>query len=146
MKLSGISIFLLILIVLLILQSIGGILQIQDYRKAVHRVHQLGNVGLGQMRGKFLNGHVAIIACDNEGIITGAEVMDGIGAWSRFHKVDTVFKFIDMTKDFDKKQFRRWQGYIRAFEALEVRLTDRELTREQEKYMAKKAAKQKRIK
>ena len=156
MKLSGISIFLLILIVLLILQSIGGILQIQDYRKAVHRVHQLGNVGLGQMRGKFLNGHVAIIACDNEGIITGAEVMDGIGAWSRFHKVDTflgeplvgnsVFMFIDMTKDFDKKQFRRWQGYIRAFEALEVRLTDRELTREQEKYMAKKAAKQKRIK
>ena len=74
--------------------------------------------------------------------------MDGIGAWSRFHKVDTflgeplvgnsVFKFIDMTKDFDKKQFRRWQGYIRAFDALEVRLTDRELTREQEKYMAER--------
>ena len=151
MKLSGISIFLLILIVLLILQSIGGILQIQDYRKAVHRVHQLGNVGLGQMRGKFLNGHVAIIACDNEGIITGAEVMDGIGAWSRFHKVDTflgeplvgnsIYTFLDMTKDFDKKRFRRWQGYIRAFEALEVRLTDRDLTREQEKFMAKKEAK-----
>ena len=106
MKLSGISIFLLILIVLLILQSIGGILQIQDYRKAVHRVHQLGNVGLGQMRGKFLNGHVAIIACDNEGIITGAEVMDGIGVWARFHPVDTfldkklvgssVFDFLDI--------------------------------------------------
>lgn len=148
MKLSGLSIALIILFSLLILQSAGGYLQIQNYRKAVRRMHKLGNVGLGQRRGRFLNGHVAIIACDNEGIITGAEVMDGIGVWARFHPVDTflgkklagssIYDFLNITESFDKKTFKKHQGYIRALEALEVRLTDRELTREQEKYMAER--------
>jgi DNA-binding transcriptional regulator of glucitol operon len=148
MKISGLSIALIILFALLILQSIGGYLQIQDYRKAVRRMHKLGNVGLGQRRGRFLNGHVAIIACNNEGIITGAEVMDGIGVWARFHPVDTfldkklvgssIFDFLAMAEDFDKKTFKKYQGYLRALEALEVRLTDKELTREQEKYMAQR--------
>ncbi len=148
MKLSGLSIALIILLVLLVLQSIGGYIQIQDYRKAVRRMHKLGNVGLGQKRGRFLNGHVAIIACDNEGIITGAEVMDGIGVWARFHPVDTfldkklvgssIFEFLDITEEFDKKKFKKYRGYVRALEALEARLLDKDLTREQEKYMAER--------
>ena len=89
MKLSGISVLILIIFGLLVLQSIGGVLQIQNYRKAVRRVHQLGNVGMGQRRGKFFDGHVAIIACDSDGIITGAEVLDGSGVWSRFHPVSS---------------------------------------------------------
>ena len=129
MKLSGLSTALIILLVLLVLQSIGGYMQIQDYRKAVRRMHKLGNVGIGQKRGRFLNGHVAIIACDSEGIINGAEVMDGIGVWARFHPVDTFL---------DKKQFRKYRGYVRALEALEARLLDKDLTREQEKYMAER--------
>ncbi len=153
MHLSGISIALLILFGLLVLQSVGGVLQIQNYKKAVRRMHKLGNVGLGQKRGRFLDGHVAIIACDSEGIITGAEVMDGIGVWARFHPVDTfmdkklvgtsIYDFLDITETFDKKTFRRNQGYVRALEALEVRLTDRELTREQEKYMEERNGKKK---
>ena len=148
MKITGLSIVLIILFSLLILQSVGGYLQIQDYRKAVRRMHKLGNVGIGQKRGRFLNGHVAVIACDSEGIITGAEVMDGIGVWARFHPVDSflgkkltgssIFDFLAMTQDFDKKTFKKHQGYLRALEALEVRLTDKELTREQEKYMAER--------
>ena len=148
MKLSGLSIALIILLALLVLQSIGGYIQIQDYRKAVRRMHKLGNVGLGQKRGRFLNGHVAIIACDNEGIITGAEVMDGIGVWARFHPVDTfldkkligssIFDFLDLTEEFDKKKFKKYRGYVRALEALEARLLDKDLTREQEKYMAER--------
>ena len=152
MKLPGVSILLLVLLVLLILQSIGGVLQIQDYRKAVRRMHQLGNVGMGQKRGKLLDGHVAIIACDSEGIITGAEVMDGIGVLSRFHKKETlmgeplvgnsIYTFLDMAAGLDKKEWKRLQGYFRAFEALEVRLNDdRELTREQEAYMETKRGK-----
>ena len=151
MKLSGVSILLLIVLVLLILQSLGGVLQIKDYRRAVRRMHQLGNVGLGQKRGRFLDGHVAIIACDDKGIITGAEVMDGIGVLSRFHKKESllgqplvgnsIFTLLEMTEDLDKKEWKRWQGYIRALEALEVRLTDRELTREQEIYMETKRGK-----
>ena len=148
MKISGLSVALIILLALLILQSVGGYLQIQNYRVAVRRMHKLGNVGLGQKRGRFLNGHVAIIACDSEGIITGAEVMDGIGVWARFHPVDTfmdkklvgssIYEFLEITETFDKKMFKRHRGYVRALEALEVRLTDRELTREQEKYMAER--------
>jgi len=151
MKLGGVSVLLLALLVLLILQSIGGVLQIQDYRKAVRRMHQLGNVGMGQKRGKLLDGHVAIIACDSEGIITGAEVMDGIGVLSRFHKKESlmgvprvgsrIYTFLDMSKELDKKEWKRLQGYFRALEALEVRLTDRELTREQEAFMETKRGK-----
>lgn len=151
MKLSGASILLLIILVLLILQSVGGVLQVQNYRKAVRRMHQLGNVGMGQRRGKFFDGHVAIIACDNDGIITGAEVLDGAGVWSRFHAVDSflgeplvgssIFDLLKLTEGLDKKVWKRWQGYIRALEALEVRLTDRELTREQEAFMETKRGK-----
>jgi DNA-binding transcriptional regulator of glucitol operon len=151
MNISGVSVLLLIVLALLVMQSIGGVLQIQDYRKAVRRMHELGNVGVGQRRGKFLNGHVAIIACDNEGIITGAEVIDGIGVISRFHKKESlmghplvgssIFTFLTLAEGLDKRQWKRLQGYFRAFEALEVRLTDRELTREQEAYMETKRGK-----
>ena len=151
MKIGGISVLLLVIFILLILQSFGGFLQIQDYRKAVRRMHQLGNVGMGQKRGRFLDGHVAIIACDNEGIITGAEVMDGIGILSRFHKKESlmgeplvgnsIYTFLDIAAGLDKKEWKKLQGYFRAFEALEVRLSDRELTREQEAYMETKRGK-----
>ena len=152
MKLSGVSIFLLIVLGLIILQSIGGYLQIQDYRKAVRRMRQLGNIGMGQKRGKVLNGHVAIVACDSKGIITGCEVLDGIGVLSRFHKKETfmgqplvgssIYTFLDIAEGLDKKEWKRFQGYFRVFEALEVRLDDsRELTREQEAFMETKRGK-----
>ena len=158
MKLSGISILLLAALVVLVLQSLGGYLQIQDYRRAVRRMHALGNVGLGQKRGSLFNGdpavlssHVAIIACDNDGIITGAEVMDGIGVWSRFHKKETfmghqlvgssIYTFLDLAEGLSKKEWKRFQGYFRAFEALEARLKGNELTREQEAFMETKRGK-----
>ena len=85
------------------------------------------------------------------GIITGAEVMDGIGVLSRFHKKESlmgeplvgnsIYTFLDIAAGLDKKEWKRLQGYFRAFEALEVRLTDRELTREQEAYMETKRGK-----
>ncbi len=150
-KLGGMPMVLLAVFILIALQSIGGYLQIKDYQKAIRRLHKLGNVGVGQRRGRFLNGHVAIIACDQEGVITGAEVMDGIGVWARFHQVDTflgkpliggrVSDFIEMTNGFSKSEFNRYRGYIRALEALEARLEGKELTREQERYMAKKNGK-----
>ena len=151
MKLSGISTLLLIVLILFVIQAIGGYFQIKDYQKAVRRMRQFGNVGLGQKRGRFLNGHVAIIACDSEGIITAAEVMDGIGILSRFHTKETflgeplvgtsIYTFLDMAAQMEKKEWKRWQGYFRALEALEVKLTDRELTREQEAFMETKRGK-----
>lgn len=147
-QLKGISIGLLVVLALLILQSLGGVFQIRNYKEAVKRVHKLGNVGIGQKRGSFLNGHVVIIACDNNGIITGAEALDGISVWSRFHPINTfldkelvgtsIYEFLNITEQFSKKQFKKYKGYVRALEALEARLTGKELTREQEKYMEKK--------
>ena len=53
----------------------------------------------------------------------------------------SVFDLLEKTEGLDKKEWKRWQGYIRALEALEVRLTDRELTREQEAFMETKRGK-----
>ena len=148
MRVNSISYFLLLLMSLLVIQSIGGYFQIRDYRRAVHRSHKLGNIGIGQKRGRFLDGHVVIIACDGAGTITGAEILDGISVWARFHPVDTfldkklvgssIFEFLDLTEEFDKKKFKKYRGYVRALEALEARLLDKDLTREQEKYMAER--------
>ena len=128
-QLKGISIGLLVVLALLILQSLGGVFQIRNYKEAVKRVHKLGNVGIGQKRGSFLNGHVVIIACDNNGINTFLD-KELIGT--------SIYEFLDITEQFSKKQFKKYKGYVRALEALEARLTGKELTREQEKYMEKK--------
>jgi hypothetical protein len=50
----------------------------------------------------------------------------------------SIYTFLDLAEGLDKKQWKRRQGYFRALEALEVRLTDRELTREQEAFMKTK--------
>ena len=120
MQLKGPSILLLIFMILLILQSIGGFLQIQDYRKAVRRVHKLGNVGIGQKRGSLLNVHPI-------STFLGKTLVGS-----------SIYEFLRETENFTKKQFKQHRGYVRALEALEARLTGSELTREQEKYMAKK--------
>ena len=88
------------------------------------------------------------ISFSQAGVITGAEILDGIGGWTRFHKTDsfldqplvgsTVSSFIEKTEDLTKVQFNRWRGYVRALEALDARLSGKELTREQERYMEKK--------
>ena len=45
---NGISMMLLVVFLLFVLQALGGVVQIQNYRKAIRRVHNLGNVGFGQ--------------------------------------------------------------------------------------------------
>ena len=151
MQIRGISVAIIVILILLALHSAFRYIQTQNYRMAVRRMRKLGNVGIGQKGSPFLNGHVAIIACDNDGIITGAEVLDGIGAWSQFHPVDrflgkklvgsSIYDFLAVTERFSGKRLKKWQEYVRALEALEVRISDRELTREQEKYMDRKFGK-----
>lgn len=148
MRINGISYMLLFLMLLLVIQSIGGFFQVRDYRRAIHRNHKLGNIGIGQKRGRFFNGHVVIIACDGTGTITGAEILDGISVLARFHPVtafagkelkgNSIHEFLEMTDRFTKKQLDQYRGYVRALEALEVRLTGRELTREQESFQNKR--------
>ena len=81
---SGISKMLLIVFVLFILQALGGWYQIQNYRKAMRRVHQYGNVGFGQRKGRLTAGYIIMIACDHDGIITRCEIMQGLSFLAKF--------------------------------------------------------------
>ncbi len=139
-QLSGVSTLLLIVFCLFVMQAIGGYFQIKDYRKSVKRVHKLGNVGIGQKRGKLLSGYLILIACNNNGIITGAEIMEGLSFFAKFKPTNTfldkqlvgasIYDFLEITRNFDKKQNKKYRGYINALEALNIRLEE---NKEQEK-------------
>ena len=121
----------LIALALFVMQSIGGLFQIRDYKKAIRRMRGLGTVGVGQTRGRFLNGALVLIACDAEGIITGAEVMDGLTFLSHFEPRDSfgghrltgchIDALGALFQGMDKKQRKRFKGYIQAIEALQLR-------------------------
>ena len=116
-QLSGVSTLLLIVFCLFVMQAIGGYFQIKDYRKSVKRVHKLGNVGIGQKRGKLLSGYLILIACDNNGIITGAEIMEGLSFFAKFKPTNSflnremigtsIYDFLQITRNFDKKQTKK---------------------------------------
>ena len=121
-----------VFLVLFLLQSAGGFFQIKDYEKAVRRVNQNGTVGIGQKRGRLLSGgHIVILACGDDGRITGGEAMDGISFLARFHPVAEVYQVKLLDRDFrevlselrglTKKKQKYYKGYIQALEALEMR-------------------------
>ena len=126
---------------LLVMQSVGTWFQLRDYQKAMRRVRQLGNVGIGQKKGFF--GHLVLIACDKDGYITGAEVMEGMTIAARFrpwtHLESRAFvgshinDFLSDFERFDERQRRFYQGFLQALEALQQRLYP-------EEYEARKAA------
>jgi len=117
---------------LFLMQSVGGYFQIKDYRKAISRVHKKGNVGIGQKKGRFFSGHIAIIACNKDGLITGGEVLDGMTFISKFHPIPSllgeeyigasIYDCLSAYRGLEKKYQKKHQGYIRALEALELRL------------------------
>lgn len=132
MKKEWILLF-LIALSLFTMQAIGGYFQIKDYKKAIRRVHRLGNVGVGQKKGGLLSGYLVLIACDANGVITGAEVMEGLTFLTKFRPCDEVLgyrligthiqEFLAFSWQLDKKKKKRLKGYIQAVEALELRLS-----------------------
>lgn len=120
------------LFLLFVLQIIGCKMQITHYKKAVSKIHKLGNVGIGQKRGGIAFGHLVLVACGNDGIIRRVETMEGMTILARFkHKKEILGRtpegvhIMDMLEDFkslDKKKQKRFKGYIQALEALEMRL------------------------
>lgn len=129
---NGMSLFLLIIFVLFVVQAVGGYFQVKDYRKAIRRVHKLGNVGVGQKKGRLLSGNIVMIACDKEGMITGGEIMEGLSFLTKFKPIETfmdrnlvgtsIYEYLDDVRRFDKKKRKYYKGYIRALEALDMRL------------------------
>lgn len=127
---------------LFVMQGLGGYFQIKRYKTAIRRVHKKGNVGIGQRRGKFFNGHLVLVACDKNGTITGGEVLDGITFFAKFRPLEkildkpvlgeSIYHFLDEFNSFDKKRQKRYQGYIRALDALRIRLINEAAERELE--------------
>lgn len=131
-ELPAISKVLFVVFVAFLLQALGGYYQVKNYRKTVREIHKLGNVGIGQKKGKFFNGNIVMIAADRDGIIKGVMILDGISFLAKFHSVDELFEkklvgnsiytFLEITDEFDKKMRKKYMGWVRALEALRMRL------------------------
>ena len=131
-ELPAISKVLFVVFAAFLLQALGGYYQVKNYRKTVREIHKLGNVGIGQKKGKFFNGNIVMIAADREGVIKGAMILDGISFLAKFHPVEELFErrlvgssiytFLEITDEFDKKMRKKYMGWVRALEALRMRL------------------------
>lgn len=116
-----------ILILLMVVQLVGMRLQVRAYKKTVQRLHKLGNLGIGSMRGKFGPGHLVIIACDKDGTIVDGEIMEGMTIFSQFRKIPgiagkTIYALKQEYQSLPKKERKQHKGHIQALEALELRL------------------------
>lgn len=131
-ELPAISKVLFVVFAAFLLQALGGYYQVKNYRKTVREIHKLGSVGIGQKKGKFFNGNIVMIAADREGVIKGAMILDGISFLAKFHPVEELFEkrlvgssiytFLEITDEFDKKMRKKYMGWVRALEALRMRL------------------------
>ena len=116
---------------LMIMQSVGGIMQIRGYKQSIQRMHELGSVGMGQRRGRFFNGNVVVLAADKNHMITGCETLDGKTILARFRPVTellgkpligvSIDTYLQEFRAMPEKEQKRYRGYIAAMEALEMR-------------------------
>ena len=115
------------LFLLTIGQIIGTHLQVKQYRKAMHRLHQLGNVGVGSKRRRFGPGNVVLIACDKDGLILAGEIMQGLTIFSGFTAIDDIVgkNIYDLRQEYlsmPSKRQKYYKGHLQALEALILRL------------------------
>ena len=115
--------FLGVFLILMLMQVVGTHLQVKKYRKAVSKLHKLGNLGVGAKRGKLGGGNIVIIACKGNGIITGAEEMKGMTIFAGFKELPELVgrTIYDLKLDYlvDEKENK---AYLQAIESLEARL------------------------
>lgn len=129
---NEIKIVFMVAFALFAMQAIGGWFQIQNYKKTIRRMHKLGNVGIGQTKGRFLSGNLVLIACDSKGKITGAAKMEGLTFLTKFkpfyqflgNEIEgkNISFFIDLFESYDKKTCKKNKGFIQAIEALDLRI------------------------
>ena len=134
---NGSAMIFLVLFLLFTMQAVGGYFQIQNYKTAIWRIRQFGEVGIGQKRGGFLNGYLVLIACGEDGVITAIEVMEGLTFLARFRprsKIidipavgNTVKELLAQINDLTPKQKKRYKGYLQALEMLDEKLTKEKL-------------------
>lgn len=121
------KILLLILFFLMVMQVIGTHLQVKEYRRTVHKLHELGNLGIGSFRRRFGSGNIVIIACNSKGKITGGRIMQGMTIFTRFRELEGIVgKSIYQLKSeyliLQQKNKNYYKAHLQALEALEKRL------------------------
>lgn len=120
------------LLVFMVIQATGTYVQVRQYKKAVRRLHKKGNVGIGSRRSKLKN-NIVIIACDSEGTIVDAELMEGLTVFTKFKQIpDIIGKNVFSLRDeyakiTAKKELKRYRGHIEAVKALCNRLESSKL-------------------
>ena len=93
----------------------------------MRRLHKKGNVGIGSRRSRLKN-NIVIIACNSEGLILDAELMEGLTVFTKFKKMPEVigrniFELRDeYAKISSKKEKKRFRGHMEAVRALCNRL------------------------
>lgn len=87
------------LLAFMVIQALGTYVQVQQYKKAVRRLHKKGNIGIGSKRSKIRN-NIVIIACDNQGKIVDGELMEGLTVFTKFKQIpDIIGKDIFLLKE-----------------------------------------------
>lgn len=116
-----------ILFVLMVMQVVGTHLQVKQYRRAVSRLHKLGNLGIGSNKRKLGAGSVVIIACKSDGTITGGEEMTGLTIFNGFKEIGGIVgrNISDLKAEYQKLNAKLYKGHIQAIEALEERLNSK---------------------
>jgi DNA-binding transcriptional regulator of glucitol operon len=129
---DNIGIIFILLFIMFALQSFGAFFQVRSYRRAIARCRKLGTLGFGQKKSRLIiKGNIVIIGCDDQGIITGGEKMEGATLIARFRTFDTlldrpmvgesIYDYLAEFRAMPNKQQKYYKGYIQALEALEMR-------------------------
>ncbi len=120
------------LIILMVVQAIGTYIQVQQYKKAVRRLHKMGNVGIGSKKGRLRPGNIVVIACNSEGIITAGEIMEGYTVFNGFKEVSgiigkSIYQQRAEYEELPKKKQKAYKAHIQALDALNSRLNPVEI-------------------
>lgn len=114
-----------IAMILFVMQSVGGVIQVKDYKRTIKKLHKKGTVGIGQRKSGFFSSYIIMIVCDNEGLIIDSETLDGIFICSRFHKIHKFKKInlvnekiSDVSLEIQKKESKYYSGLNNAINAL----------------------------
>ena len=110
------------LLAFMVIQALGTYVQVQQYKKAVRRLHKKGNIGIGSKRSRIRN-NIVIIACDNQGKIVDGELMEGLTIFTKFKQIPEIVgkDILTLKEEYEalsKKEKKQFKGHLQAVDAL----------------------------
>ena len=76
--------------VLMIFNSLLTYKQAKNFSVSFNDVHKYGNVSVGKDKQYFVYGVIVILACDNNGLVTKGQMMNGFSVFARFKPFDDL--------------------------------------------------------